>query len=189
MSDVLRAGRGLALDFASTLMFMAIMALGGGLMLAVTLAVTLAAGQIGWELYRGRRIDALQWASLSVVVISGGVSLLTHDPRFVMAKPTLIYAMVGAAMLQRGWMMRYMGDDAREYVPDLAIAFGHVWAGLMFASAIFNLVLVFTVSTAVWGATISFWGIASKLALCAVQIAVMKSAGLRRYRAALPPAA
>ncbi len=193
MNDILRAGRGLALDFASTLMFMAVMALGGGLTLAVALAVVLALGQIGWELWRGRKIDALQWASLCIVLVSGGAALLTRDPRFVMAKPTLIYALVGAAMLQRGWMMRYMGDDAMTHVPDLAIAFGYVWAGLMFASAILNLALAFTLGIAAWGAAISFWGIVSKLALCLAQIAVMKSVGRRRYRAAqslaLPPAA
>jgi hypothetical protein len=27
-------------------------------------------------------------------------------PRFVMVKPTLIYAAIGTAMLQRGWMNR-----------------------------------------------------------------------------------
>jgi len=193
MSDLLRAGRALALDFASTLMFMAIMALGGGLTLAVALAVALAAGQIGWELRRGKRIDALQWASLCVVLVSGGAALLTRDPRFAMAKPSIIYAMVGMAMLQRGWMTRYMGDDAMTYVPDLAIGFGYVWAGLMFVSALFNLVLALSVSVAVWGAAISFWGIASKLALCLAQFAVMKTVGLRRYRArqcpAMPPAA
>ena len=33
--------------------------------------------------------------SLGLVVVFGGASLVTHDPRFIMLKPTLIYAVIG----------------------------------------------------------------------------------------------
>lgn len=183
MSDLLHAGKGLALDLASTLLFMAVLALGGGMVLAVALAVAFAFAQIAWTLRKGEKVDALQWSSLAVVLISGGASLLTNDPRFVMLKPTLLYLLVGAAMLQRGWMLRYMPQDAALLMPDLIVTFGFVWAGLMFVSAALNLGLALTLGVAAWGAAVSLWGTASKLALFCVQFAVMKWVGKRRYQA------
>jgi intracellular septation protein A len=184
MSDLLHSGKSLALDLASTLLFMGVLALGGSMALAVGLAVALAFAQLAWTFRKGEKVDALQWSSLIVVVVSGGASLLTNDPRFVMLKPTLLYALVGVAMLQRGWMARYLPQDANDYLPDLVITFGYVWAGLMFLSAALNLVLALSLSVGQWGAAISLWGAASKLALFFIQYAVMKWIGKRRYQAA-----
>lgn len=183
MNTLLLAARALAFDFASTLMFAAVTAVSGKPLLGVAVGLALACGQIGWDLRRGRPITALQWTSLFVVAASGGGALLTHDPRLAMLSPTLLSSLVGVAMLQRGWMTRYMPKQALDLMPDLVIAAGYVWAGLMFASAAVNLVLVLTVSAKVWGAAISSWGMASKLTLCVAQIAVMKNVGRRRYRA------
>ena len=66
---------------------------------------------------------------------------MTDDPLFVMLKPTVIYVIVGVVMLKRGWMNRYLPPIAQATVPDLAITFGYVWAGLMFFSAALNIVL------------------------------------------------
>ena len=44
-----------------------------------------------------------------------------------------------------------------EYVPDLVIAGGYVWAGLMFASAALNLFLALQTSILVWGSVMSVW--------------------------------
>ena len=130
-----------------------------------------------------RPIDTLQWVSLVVVIASGSATLITHNPVFVMLKPSLIYLAVGAAMLKRGWMNRYLPPRALETVPDLAITFGYVWAGLMFFSAALNLVLALNLSVMAWGTAMSVWGIASKTTLFFTQYGVMKTIGRRRYYA------
>jgi hypothetical protein len=88
-------------------------------------------------------------------------------------------------MMKRGWMNRYLPPRALEFVPDLGVRFGYVWAGMMFFSAALNLVLALTCSVVVWGAAITAWGTGSKIALFFVQYAVMKTTGRRRYRARL----
>jgi len=103
----------------------------------------------------------------------------------VMLQPSAIYLLVGSAMLRRGWMLRYLPAIAVEKVPDLAIGFGLVWAGLMFFSAALNLGLALTCSVLTWGAAMSIWGIASKFGLFFLQYGVMKSVGVRRRRAQL----
>jgi hypothetical protein len=72
-------------------------------------------------------------------------------------------------------------------VPDLAITFGYVWAGLMFLSAVVNLGLAFNLDIKSWAAAISVWGLASKAALFLIQYGVMKSVGRRRARARKAP--
>jgi intracellular septation protein len=119
-----------------------------------------------------------------VVILAAGItSLITRNPVFVMLKPSAIYLLVGAAMLKRGWMDRYLPPMALEQMPDLSVAFGYVWAGLMFLSAVLNLCVAWTFSVMVWGTVMSAWGIASKFALFFAQYGAMKSIGRRRYRA------
>src|SRR4029453_10553007 len=103
---------------------------------------------------------------------------------FVMLKPSMIYCIVGAYMLRPGWMTRYLPPIAVQTVPDLAWIFGFVWAGLMFGSAALNIVLALTLDPIAWSATMSIWGIASKVALFLVQYVTMRAIGTRRGRAA-----
>ncbi len=146
------------------------------------MGVALAVAQIGWRFWRGEPVDALQWISLITVVAGSTATLVTHDARFVMLKPTIIYGLVGITMLRRGWLNRYMPDRAREYVPDLIIVSGYVWAGFMFLSAALNILLALTSDVLLWGALMTIWGFASKTALFLGQFAIMKTIGKRRGR-------
>jgi intracellular septation protein len=83
-------------------------------------------------------------------------------------------------MLQRGWMVRYMPPRAMEFVPDLVVTFGYVWAGMMALSAALNLVLALNFGVTVWSSVMSVWGVASTTALCLGQYAVMKAIGRQR---------
>lgn len=181
MKDLLHASRAVLADIASTLLFVVLVALTHNVLLAVALGMALAFAQIGWQLAHRRPVDALQWISLFLVLASGSATLFTRNPVFVMLKPSAIYLLVGWAMLKHGWMLRYMPPRAIEYVPDLAIAFGYVWAGLMAFSAMLNLVLALSLGVIAWGTAMTVWGIASKLVLFGAQYAVMKTVGRRRY--------
>ena len=189
MSSLLSAFRTLLMDFASTILFLCVYTLTDNIVLAVVLGLVLAVAQIGWQLLRRKPVDTLQWISLVLVIASGSATLVTRDPVFVMVKPSLIYLAVGAAMLKRGWINRYLPPVALETVPDLAVTFGYVWAGLMFFSTVLNLVLAVSLSVVAWGTAMSVWGVASKSALILIQYSVMKTTGRRRrYQAQAAPA-
>lgn len=184
MNGLAVMARVLLQDLASTILFLGLYALTGDMALSVTLAIALAAAQIGWRLWRRQPVETMQWVSAIAVAASGTASLITHNPTFVMLKPTLIYFCVGCAMLQKGWLIRYVPPVAMHYVPDLVVASGYVWAGLMFFSAALNLVLAAKVSVLTWGAIMSAWGIASKAALALGQFYYMRRTGKRRAREA-----
>ena len=48
--------------------------------------------------------------SLGLVVVLGGATMLTQNPRFMMVKPTIIHLAVAAVMLRPGWMIRYLPE-------------------------------------------------------------------------------
>ncbi len=187
---LLRAFQPLALDFLSTIVFVIVLAATGEV--TPSIVAGLAAGLIAMvlEWRRGIRPGAMQWMSLALVVVSGLSSLLTGDPRFVMAKPTISYAAVGAAMMVPGWMERYIPEVARSALPrGRWVMWGYIWAALMFASAALNLVLAFTLSATDWATALAIWGPASKLLLFFTQY-VMIRGEVRRQRlsmAAQPP--
>ena len=183
MRNLFQASKILLLDLASTLLFLGVYAITRDLFLAVGLGMALGLGQIGWQLARKQRVEALQWLSLVIIFASGTATFLTDDPLFIMLKPSIIYVIVGLVMLKRGWMTRYLPPIAQATVPDLAITFGYVWAGLMFFSAVLNIVLALTLDVTSWAAVKSIWAIASKVGLFGIQYAVMKSTGVRRARA------
>ncbi len=188
MKNLFEAGKLLLLDMASTFFFLVLFLLTHNITLSVALGMALGIGQIGWQYARKLPIDTMQWMSLFLVLGSGAATLLTHDPRFVMVKPSVIYLIVGIVMLKPGWMNRYLPPVAIEIVPDIAIIFGYVWAGLMFFSAALNLLVALNVSVVTWSASMSIYAIVSKAVLFLIQYATMRTVGVRRRRAQMVPA-
>jgi intracellular septation protein A len=166
---LIHAGKWLVADLFSTLLFVGLYALTHSVYVATGLAIVAGLGQIAYLKMRRAPIDAMQWMSLGLVVVFGGASLMTHDPRFIMLKPTLIYTVIGAVMLKRGWLTRYMSPVVLIWGRDVADAFGYVWAGMMFVTAALNLVMVAHGDPKAWAWFVGVVPLASKLALFAVQ--------------------
>jgi intracellular septation protein len=183
MRNLFEAAKLLLLDMASTLIFLVAFLLTRNISLSVALGVTQGLAQIGWQFLRKKPIDTMEWMSLFLVVGSGAATLLTSNPRFVMVKPSLIYMLVGVVMLKPGWMNRYLPPIAKAVVPDVAVIFGFVWAGLMFVSAVLNVVVALNFDVVAWSTFMSVYGIASKVGLFLIGYATMRYFGVRRWRA------
>jgi intracellular septation protein A len=186
MKNLLEAGKMLLLNMAATLLFLMLVLLTHNVTLSVVLGMALGLALIGWRLARRLPVDAMQWTSLFLVLGASLVTLMTYDPRFLMIKPSVIYLIAGVVMLKRGWIIRYLPPIAVELVPDVAVIFGYAWAGLMFFSAVLNLVLAINFSVVTWSAAISIWGIASKLVLFLVGYATMRTVAVARHRRQQP---
>jgi intracellular septation protein A len=179
---LIHAGKWLLADLLATLMFVGCYALTHSIAAANGAGIALGLGQIGWFKIRGIPVDLMQWLSLFLVIVFGGAALLTNNPIFILLKPTLIYAAVGAVMLRRGWMTRYLPPLARARAGDVTTAFGYVWASLMFATAGANLALAFYAGPAAVFWFLGVFPIASKVALVAVQYSVTRAVVRRRVR-------
>ena len=176
-----RAAGPIVLDAVGMIFFAVLLALKVDLVVATIVGIAIACSLVAWELVRGKPVPPLQWLSVAIVLISAGATLVTHDPRFVMIKPTIVYLAVGAAMLKPGWLNRYVAPDRLALVGDWMTKFGFVWAGLMFVTGVANLVIA-VAFTQWWPLFIGTFPFFSKLALFAVHFTAVYAIGRARFR-------
>ena len=177
-------------DSLGIIVFAVLLGLGAGIVPATVAGTIVALAVVGYELARGHKVAALQWISLASVLFTAAATLLTGDPRFVMAKPTIVYLIVGTVMLRKGWLNRYIPPEQLALVGDVMDRFGMIWAALMFLSAGLNLIVAIFFTTG-WPLFIGIFPLASKFGLFAIHVAVVYLIGqarLRRRAAGLQPA-
>jgi intracellular septation protein len=172
-------------DFLSAIAFAIVYALSGSLLVGAAIAIAVGAGQLVRAKLAGRRIETMQWASLALVAVFAGASLLTHSPRFLMAKPSVIHFAIAAIMLRRGWMARYLPEIAQQNLPEPAIvAAGYAWAALMAGLGLANLVIAADFSFAAWAWFISIVPLSAKAIAFGAQYLVFRRLIRRRLSAA-----
>jgi intracellular septation protein len=179
------SGKFLAYDMVASLFFIGLYALTKSLAISVGVGIAVGVAQIGWDLSRRRRIEAMQWLSLALVIVGGLSAIIAHDMRIVLMKPSVVYVIVGVTMMKRGWMNRYLPAEAQQWVPDLGERWGFAWAGLMFLSAAINLVAALRLPFVEWGVVMSAWALGSKITMFAVQFTTMRVIGRRRATRAM----
>ena len=92
----------------------------------------------------------MTYASLALVIVLGAATILTSDPRFVLAKPAIAHFAIGAIMLKRGWMLRYMPPIVTETIPEYITVAGYAWAALMFALGLGTIAVAATGDIKLW---------------------------------------
>jgi intracellular septation protein A len=180
MKDVFRR---LASDFLSTIVFLAIYLATGNVILATAIAIAGAVAQVVWARVRGQTLGYMTWASLALVIVLGGATLLTHDPRFVLAKPAIGHVAIGIIMLKRGWMLRYLPPIVTETIPEYVTYAGFAWAGLMFVLAAGTVGVAMTGDMKLWAFYISVVLVGAKLAAFAIQYVAFRLLIRSRLRA------
>jgi intracellular septation protein len=111
----------------------------------------------------------MTWASLGLVVLLGTATLLTNDPRFVLAKPSIAHFAIGAVMLKRGWMLRYMPPIVAETIPEYVTIAGFGWAVLMFALGLGTIAVAATGDMKLWAIYVSVVAVGAKVMAFAIQ--------------------
>lgn len=181
MKDVFRR---LVSDFLSTIVFLAIYLSTDNVILATVVAILGAIGQVVWSRIKGQALGYMTWASLGLVIVLGGATLLTHDPRFVLAKPAIGHVAIGFIMLKRGWMLRYLPAIVTETIPEYVTVAGYAWAVLMFALAAGTVAVAMTGDMKLWAFYISVVLIGAKIVAFAVQYVAFRLLVGGRIRAA-----
>ena len=118
---------------------------------------------------RREPLGFMTYASLALVIVLGSATLLTDDPRFVLAKPAIAHFAIGAIMLKRGWMLRYMPPIVAETIPEYVTIAGYAWAALMFALGAGTIAVALTGDIKLWALYVSVVAIGAKVAAFAVQ--------------------
>lgn len=147
-------------DLAASFIFLGVYAVTRDVAWATAAGMIFGLGHIGWLLCTNRAVQPIQWVGLCLIVSLGTATLFTQNPLFVMLKPAFVQAALGAALLQPGWLARYLSEAQRARVPHAAIVqAGYAHPVGLFALAAFNLVLAFWATPDVWAMvhTIAPW--------------------------------
>jgi intracellular septation protein len=174
----------LASDFFSTIVFVAVYFATDNVLLATGIAIAGAIAQVVHSRIKGEPLGFMTWASLALVIVLGSATLLTNDPRFVLAKPSIAHFAIGAIMLKRGWMLRYMPPIVVQTIPEYVTIAGYAWAALMFAIGAGTIAVAATGDIKLWAAYVTVVAAGLKIAAFAIQYVLFRIIVTSRLRAA-----
>ena len=172
----------LGTDFLSTLVFLGLYLSTGNLILATGVAVAGAVAQTIYARLKGEPLGFMAYASLVLVIVLGSATLLTDDARFVLAKPSIAHFAIGAIMLKRGWMLRYMPPIVAETIPEYVTFAGYAWAALMFALGLGTIAVALTGDMRLWTIYVSVIAVGAKVIAFAIQYVVFRILVTARIR-------
>jgi len=174
----------LATDFFSTIIFLAVYLATDKVAVATAVAIAASVAQVIHARIKAEPLGFMTYASLALVIVLGSATLLTNDPRFVLAKPAIAHFAIGAIMLKRGWMLRYMPPIVAETIPEYVTMAGYAWAALMFALGAGTIAIALTGDIKLWALYVSVVAIGAKVAAFAVQYVAFRVLVTQRIRAA-----
>ena len=170
-------------DFLSTIVFLVLYLSTDNVLLATSVAIAGAVAQVVYSRLNGKPLGFMTYASLALVIVLGGATLLTNDPRFVLAKPSIAHFAIGAIMLKRGWMLRYVPPLVVETIPEYVTIAGYAWAALMVLLGLGVIAVASTGDIKLWAFYVSVVAIGAKVAAFAVQYVAFRVLVTNRLRA------
>jgi intracellular septation protein A len=170
-------------DFLSTIVFLVLYLSTDNVLLATSVAIAGALAQVAYSRLKGKPLGFMTYASLALVIVLGSATLLTNDPRFVLAKPSIAHFAIGAIMLKRGWMLRYVPPIAAETIPEYVTIAGYAWAALMFLLGLGVIAVASTGDIKLWAFYVSVVAIGANVTAFAVQYVAFRVLVTNRLRA------
>ncbi|WP_061026189.1 septation protein IspZ [Bradyrhizobium sp. CCH5-F6] len=174
----------LASDLFSAILFLVVYLITDNVILATSVAIAGAFAQVVYARIKGQQLNYMTYASLALVVGLGAITLLTNDPRFMLAKPAIAHFAIGLIMLKRGWMLRYMPPIVTETVPEYVTAAGYAWAVLMFVIGFGMIAVASTGDLKLWAFYLTVVAGGGKILAFALQYVVLRLIVTSRRRAA-----
>ena len=110
--------------------------------------------QVGWLKLRGKRVEPMLWASLGIIAVFGGATLVLQDETFIKWKPTVLYWLFGAAlaigaMLGRN-LIRMMLSEQVQLPDPIWSRLNWSWIGFFAFMGALNLYVAYNYSTDHW---------------------------------------
>lgn len=124
-------------------------------LLATVVVIVATLLQIVWLKARGKKVDTMLWISLGLVTALGGATIYFHSESFIKWKPTVLYWVMGAALLigqlvfKKNGIKSLMG--AQMTLPDSVWrSVNFSWVGFFAIMGCLNLWVAFNFPTSTW---------------------------------------
>lgn len=124
-------------------------------LLATVVVIVATFAQILWLKGRGRKVDGMLWVSLGLVTVLGGATIYFHSENFIKWKPTVLYWVMGGALLVGQLVFRKNGIQslmgAQMTLPEPVWRnLNYSWVAFFALMGVLNLWVAFNFSTATW---------------------------------------
>lgn len=184
MRYLVRTARPIFEDLIGTLAFYLLFVLTGSVIFAATVGLAIGVTQAILHKLKHDTIPGLLVIGVALTVSLGALSLLTQSASFLLIKPSIIYCCIGATMLPRGWVKRYVPAIALDLLPTASWdRVGWAWALLMFGTAAANVLLVAALPPRQAATMLLVLASVSKLALFCAQYSVLRARAGAAYAA------
>jgi len=125
------------------------------ILLATAVAIIATVAQIGYLLVRGKKVDAMLWVSLAIIVVFGGATIYFHNEAFIKWKPTVLYwvfaiVLIGAQLLMNKNLIRLMMKAQIDLPDPVWTRLNMAWAAFFAAMGVINLYIAFNFPTSTW---------------------------------------
>ena len=144
----------LFLDFFPIILFFVAFKF-GGIYVATGVAIAATLIQIAYLRMKTGKIEPMQWISLGVIVLFGGATLISHNDTFIKWKPTVLYWLMGGALLvgqsflKKDILKNLMGAQMELPAP-VWRTLNWSWIGFFGAMGVLNLWVAFHFDTDTW---------------------------------------
>jgi len=143
-------------------------------LLATVVVIVATFVQILWLKASGKKIDTMLWVSLGLVTALGGATIYFHSESFIKWKPTVLYWVMGSALLlgqlvfKKNGIKSLMG--AQMNLPDsIWRVVNFSWVGFFAVMGFLNLYVAYNFPTSTWVNFKLFGGIGLMLVFVLVQ--------------------
>jgi intracellular septation protein len=145
-----------------------------GIYVATGVAIAATFAQIGWLLFRGRKVDTMLWVSLAIIVLFGGATLWLQDETFIKWKPTVLYwlfgaLLAGATLIFRKNLIRKLMEEQISLPERVWGQLNASWIGFFTFMGAANLFVAYSFSTDAWVNFKLFGGMGLMLAFVVAQ--------------------
>jgi intracellular septation protein len=144
----------LLLDFFPIILFFVAFKI-AGIYVATGVAIIATIAQIGWLRYSTGKVEPMQWASLVVIVLFGGATIVAQNDTFIKWKPTVLYWLMagslaaGQLFFKKNLLKSLMGSQLE--LPDTAWRVTNwSWVAFFSAMGVVNLWVAYHFDTNTW---------------------------------------
>ena len=126
-----------------------------GIYAATAVAIAASLLQVGWLKFRRQKVHPMLWASLGIIVVFGGATLLLQNETFIKWKPTVLYWLFGVALvvsssLFRRNLIRLMLSEQVQLPERLWARLNWSWVAFFAFMGAANLYVAYNYSTDLW---------------------------------------
>ena len=163
----------LLIDFFPILLFFAAFKL-ADIYVATGVLIVTTVLQMMYLRFKNGKVETMQWLSLGMVVVFGGATLITRNEEFIKWKPTVLYWVMGTALVLGPWLFQknfiksLMGTQIA--LPDpVWYTLNWAWVGFFAVMGVLNLWVAFNFELDTWVSFKLFGGMGLMLAFIVAQ--------------------